>query len=58
LATFRHEVLDAYIFESLRQVREITERWLTEYNEERHHGSSGGIPPAIFRRQVEKGGKL
>jgi len=51
--TFRHEVLDAYVFESLRQVREITRQWITEYNEERPHDSLGRIPPAVFRRQIE-----
>ena len=52
--TYRHEVLNAYVFESLRQVREITRHWITEYNEERSHDSLGKIPPAMFRRQVEK----
>ena len=52
--TYRHEVLNAYVFESLRQVREITRAWITEYNEERPHDSLGKIPPAMFRRQVEK----
>jgi putative transposase len=51
--TYRHEVLDAYAFESLRQVREITRAWIIEYNEERPHDSLGKIPPAMFRRQVE-----
>jgi putative transposase len=51
--TFRHEVLDAYLFESLTEVREITRHWMTEYNEERPHDSLGRIPPAMFRRQVE-----
>lgn len=54
--TFRHEVLDAYLFESLSQVREITRHWMTEYNEERPHDSLGRIPPAMFRRQVENAG--
>lgn len=52
--TYRHEVLDAYVFESLRQVRQITRKWIIEYNEERPHDSLGKIPPTMFRRQVEK----
>lgn len=51
--TYRHEVLDAYVFESLRQVRRITRAWINEYNEERPHDSLGKIPPAMFRRQIE-----
>ncbi len=51
--TFRHEGLDAYVFESLRQVREITRHWITAYNADRPHYSLGSIPPAMFRRQVE-----
>jgi putative transposase len=54
--TYRHEVLDAYVFESLHQVREITRNWITEYNEERPHKSLGKIPPAMFRRQVKNTG--
>ncbi len=30
--TYRHEVVNAYLFENLRQVREITEEWITSYN--------------------------
>ena len=33
--TYRDEVLDAYVFETVDQVREITEVWLREYHEER-----------------------
>lgn len=51
--TYRNEVLDAYIFESLRQVREVTRNWLREYNEDRPHDSLGNIPPAVFRRRLE-----
>jgi len=46
--TSRDEVLDAYVFESVDQVREITESWLHEYNEERPHDSLGRVPPLTF----------
>jgi putative transposase len=46
--TFRDEVLDAYVFETVKQVREITETLLHEYNEERPHDSLGPVPPLTF----------
>ena len=46
--TYRDEVLDAYLFDSLDQVRDITESWLHEYNEERPHDSLGRVPPLTF----------
>ena len=51
--TYRHEVLNTDVFESLRQVREITRAWIIEYKQERPHDSLGKIPPALFRRQAE-----
>src|SRR5688572_27952411 len=46
--SYREEVLDAYLFDSLDQVRDITESWLHEYNEERPHESLGRLPPLMF----------
>jgi len=46
--TYRDEVLDAYVFETVEQVREITETWLHEYNEERPQDSLGRVPPLRF----------
>ena len=51
--TYRHEVLDVYLFEDLDQVREITDEWITVYNEERPHGALGKLPPRLFRQQAE-----
>ena len=52
--TYREEVLDAYLFEDLGQVREITYRWLRDYNNFRPHESLGRIPPSKFRRNLSK----
>jgi putative transposase len=30
--TFREDILDAYLFGSLAEAREIAEQWLEEYN--------------------------
>lgn len=46
--TYREEVLDAYVFKTLTEVREITEKWLREYNEERPHESLGNLTPAEY----------
>ena len=49
--TYREEVLNAYIFETLDQVRAVTRDWIRVYNEERPHDALGKIPPAMFRRR-------
>ena len=49
-----NEVLDAYLFDDLDQVREITASWMVKYNEQRPHDSLGNLPPSDYRRSVEK----
>ena len=46
--TFREDVLDAYMFDSLDEVRLITERWLEEYNTIRPHQALQGLSPRQF----------
>jgi putative transposase len=46
--TYRTEILDMNIFNSLREVAEITEAWLKLYNEERPHESLAGFAPSQF----------
>lgn len=46
--TYREEVLDAHLFDSLEEVRTLTADWLRRYNTERPHASLGGVPPLTF----------
>jgi len=56
--TFRTEVLDAHLFDSLEQVREITHQWMIAYNEERPHASLGNLPPRQFRLRQQTNPEL
>ncbi len=50
--TFREEVLNAYLFNSLDQVREITWQWIIDYNEQRPHDALGGLTPTAYREKI------
>ena len=46
--SYRQDVLDAYMFSSLEEVRTVTEEWIEDYNTERPHDSLGRVPPLTF----------
>ena len=48
--TYRREILNAYLFQSLDEVKAITEQWLNEYNFIRPHAGIGNIPPKEYDR--------
>ena len=50
--TYRNEVLNAYLFESLDQVREITWQWVIDYNEQRPHDALNGLTPRAYREKI------
>ncbi len=50
--SYRTEVLNAWLFESLDEVREVTSEWIRAYNEERPHDALGNLPPAVFRERL------
>ncbi|OSN06288.1 transposase [Lonsdalea britannica] len=52
--TYRTEILDFYLFRTLNDAREITERWLTEYNSEQPHYSLNNLTAEEYRLMAEK----
>jgi putative transposase len=46
--TYREEVLDGYVFDSISEGQQVTDEWLRTYNEERPHRALGRRPPAAF----------
>ena len=46
--TYREEILDMYVFNSLSDVRYRTDKWVDEYNEVRPHESLGNLTPKEY----------
>lgn len=46
--TYREDILDMYLFENLKEIEEITEKWLHNYNNDRPHESLQNMPPKVF----------
>ena len=53
--TYREDVLDAYLFEKLSQVKEISQDWMEDYNNYHPHQSLNGHSPVGYRQLVNCG---
>ena len=43
--TYREAILDMYLFDNLREVKQLTKEWINHYNFERPHQALGMKPP-------------
>ena len=43
--TYREDILDAYFFDSLEQLRILSDKWLDNYNSQHPHRSMKGLTP-------------
>lgn len=50
--TFRSEVLNVDLFETLAEAREVAWWWMVAYNEERPHDTLGGLLRSLFRKRL------
>jgi len=55
--SYRTEVLNAHLFESIAELRALTDIWLRIYNSERPLDSLGRVPPLTFLPRPSSAGK-
>ena len=51
---FREDVLDAYLFNDLSEVRKLAWEWMDDYNETHPHKSLGGVSPKKYAEQMNR----
>ena len=51
--SYRKEILDAYVFFELNEVRKLTDEWIEEYNSNRPHEALGNLTPIEWKKHLE-----
>ena len=54
--TYRGDILDAYIFENLEEVRILTDEWMFSYNNEIPHSSLNDLTPHEYATKAVNSG--
>jgi putative transposase len=49
---YREKVLTSYLFDSIEDVRQITDEWIARYNEIRPHNALESLLPARYRERL------
>ena len=52
--TFRRDVLDAYLFENLSEIKALAEEWMEDYNNHRPHDALNGRSPVDLCKPLEE----
>lgn len=55
---FREDVLDAYWFEDLEQLRILIDEWKNDYNQNHPHSALAGLSPITYYNQAINSGKV
>jgi putative transposase len=55
--SYRRAVLDAYIFKTIEQAREITNKWMEDYNNIRPHDALNNLSPVKYKQFMESTNK-
>ena len=50
--TFREDVLDAYLFESINHVNALAYEWQIDYNSNHPHKALNGLSPWLFAKEA------
>ena len=45
---FREDILDAYLFEDLEELRILADEWMDDYNQNHPHSALGGLSPLAY----------